>query len=171
MLIYGASKAAIISVSEALRDELEGSEVGVSVLLPSSIRSNIVASQRNRPTDAGRHHEQSVAPEQAAQFGLDPALVGTRVREGVERGEFYIFAMPEASLPGVRRSIEERAHAHARSPGSGRAARRRLRLRNLRACTKWATSRRAPAGWDASPGGRSRSDARLPRTRGIATRK
>ncbi len=94
MLIYGATKATVLSISQSLRSELGGSPIGVSVLLPSDIRSAIVGSQRNRPAQFGRHHRQSVDPELASRHGLDPVDVGRRVREGIERDEFYLFSLP-----------------------------------------------------------------------------
>jgi NAD(P)-dependent dehydrogenase (short-subunit alcohol dehydrogenase family) len=107
--IYSATKAAATALSEALREELEGSPIGVSVVLPSNIRSNIVGSQRNRPKEAGREYEQSVAPEVGAKHGLDPRAVGIRVREGVLRDEFYIFTLPASGVPIQRGIIESRS--------------------------------------------------------------
>ncbi len=107
--IYSATKASVLALSEALRDELEGSAIAVSVVLPSEIRSNIVGSQRNRPAHAGREYPQSVAPEVGAAHGLDPREVGIRVREGVERDEFYIFTLPASGVPAQRHIIESRA--------------------------------------------------------------
>jgi NAD(P)-dependent dehydrogenase (short-subunit alcohol dehydrogenase family) len=48
---YNASKAAVLALSETLRFELaaEGSRVGVSVLCPSWVRTNISTADRNRP--------------------------------------------------------------------------------------------------------------------------
>ena len=48
---YNASKAAVVALSETLRFELaaEGSRVGVSVLCPSWVRTNISTADRNRP--------------------------------------------------------------------------------------------------------------------------
>ena len=107
--IYSATKAAVLSMSESLREELAGTPVGVSVVLPSDIRSQIVASQRNRPAQSGRAYKQSVDPEVAAQHGIDPRDVGIRVREGIERGEFYIFSLPARVAPAQRATIEGRA--------------------------------------------------------------
>lgn len=107
--IYGATKAAVLAMSEALRQELEDTEIGVSVVLPSDIRSNIVGSQRNRPADAGREHKPPFPPELAAKYGLDPMDVGVRVREAVERDEFYVFTLPEKSAAGLRTSIDARS--------------------------------------------------------------
>ncbi|MEZ4333812.1 MAG: SDR family NAD(P)-dependent oxidoreductase [Myxococcota bacterium] len=106
--VYSATKAAVLSISESLREELAGTPIGVSVVLPSAIRSQIVASQRNRPDGSGRTHRQSVDPEVAARHGISPRAVGIRVREGVLREAFYIFAMPPESLAPNRAAIEER---------------------------------------------------------------
>lgn len=107
--IYSATKAAVLSISESLRDELAGTPIGVSVVLPSDIRSQIVASQRNRPSQTGREYKQSVDPEVAAKHGIEPRDVGIRVREGVLRDEFYIFTLPARVAPSQRAVIEGRA--------------------------------------------------------------
>src|SRR3546814_20533891 len=51
MAPYGASKFAVVAISEALFHELQmtGSSVGVSVLCPGWVNTNIHASERNRP--------------------------------------------------------------------------------------------------------------------------
>ena len=120
--IYSATKAAVLSISESLRDELAGTSIGVSVVLPSDIRSQIVASQRNRPAETGRAYEQSVDPELAAQHGLDPRAVGIRVREGIERGEFYIFTLPASVAPRQRAAIEARTKALLEALEAGKVA-------------------------------------------------
>ena len=107
--IYSATKAAVLSLSESLREELAGTAIGVSVVLPSDIRSQIVASPRNRPAETGREYKQSVDPEVAAKHGISPREVGIRVREGVERGEFYIFTLPASVAPAQRATIEGKA--------------------------------------------------------------
>lgn len=107
--IYSATKAAVLSISESLRDELARTEIGVTVVLPSDIRSQIVASQRNRPAETGREYKQSVDPELAAKHGISPRAVGRRVREAVERGEFYVFTMPASVVAANRATIEGKA--------------------------------------------------------------
>src|SRR5688572_16205120 len=49
------SKVGVVSVSETLRDELraEGSAIGVSVLCPGSVSTNVMESERNRPAAMG----------------------------------------------------------------------------------------------------------------------
>jgi len=109
--IYSATKAAVLSISESLRDELAGTPIGVSVVLPSDIRSQIVASQRNRPAETGRAYAQSVDPEVAAKHGLSPRAVGIRVREAVLRDEFYVFTLPASGVPIQRAVIEGKSKA------------------------------------------------------------
>src|SRR5262249_46937892 len=50
---YSMSKYAALSLSEALEDELDGSNVGVSVLCPGPIATNIARGARNRPEHLG----------------------------------------------------------------------------------------------------------------------
>lgn len=106
--IYSATKAAVLSMSESLREELAGTPIGVSVVLPSDVRSQIVASQRNRPAQSGREYKQSVDPDVAAKHGIDPRDVGIRVREGILHDEFYIFTLPTRVAPAQRATIEGR---------------------------------------------------------------
>jgi NAD(P)-dependent dehydrogenase (short-subunit alcohol dehydrogenase family) len=100
---YNASKAAVIALSETLQFELEdeGSAVGVSVLCPSWVRTNISQAVRNLP---GQFHYE-LTPEQAADMAeyksrrkavvssgaLEPADVAVMVRDAVLAQQFYIF--------------------------------------------------------------------------------
>ncbi len=105
---YNASKAAVVALSETLRFELaaEGSRVGVSVLCPSWVRTNISTADRNRPerfayaldTDqmaqvatykARRREQRAVA--------ADPSDVADHVCEAVRTNRFYVLTHP-ASL-------------------------------------------------------------------------
>jgi NAD(P)-dependent dehydrogenase (short-subunit alcohol dehydrogenase family) len=105
---YNASKAAVVALSETLRFELaaEGSRVGVSVLCPSWVRTNISTADRNRPerfayaldTDqmaqvatykARRREQRAVA--------ADPSDVADQVCEAVRTNRFYVLTHP-ASL-------------------------------------------------------------------------
>ena len=51
---YSMSKYAALSLSEALEHELEGTKVGVTVLCPGPINTNIARGARNRPDHSGR---------------------------------------------------------------------------------------------------------------------
>src|SRR4029077_21148141 len=50
---YSMSKYAVLSLSEALEHELEGTNAGVSVLCPGPIAKNMSRGARNRPNHMG----------------------------------------------------------------------------------------------------------------------
>jgi len=115
MAPYNASKAAVIALSETLRFELdaEGSGVGVSVLCPSWVRTNISTSDRNRP-ERYSYTIESAQMEEAAEYkarrrqqlatlALDPAEIADQVCDAVKNDRFYVVTHPE-SIP----AIEER---------------------------------------------------------------
>jgi len=55
---YSMSKYAVLSLSEALEHELEGTNVGVSVLCPGPVNTNIPRGARNRPDHLGSRSEE-----------------------------------------------------------------------------------------------------------------
>ena len=86
---YSMSKYAVLSLSEALEHELEGTNVGVSVLCPGPVNTNIPRGARNRPEHMGgpqiRANEEAVLAERLATRGLDPKKVGEHSRGGLLR--------------------------------------------------------------------------------------
>lgn len=82
---YAASKFAVRGFSEALRHELEGSSVGVTVVHPGGVRTAIATSaRRGGMSDA----EVQVQAEIWAKFlRLDPAIAAERIARGIERRE------------------------------------------------------------------------------------
>jgi NAD(P)-dependent dehydrogenase (short-subunit alcohol dehydrogenase family) len=109
---YGASKFAVVSMSEGLRAELGPHGIGVSVLCPSYVRTGIGASGRNRPARYGASQPLDPASPAAAivaeiarslQAGLDPADVAARVVEAIRDDRLYIF-----THPGMRAEVEDR---------------------------------------------------------------
>jgi NAD(P)-dependent dehydrogenase (short-subunit alcohol dehydrogenase family) len=98
---YNASKFAVVAISETLAAELSGTDVGVSVLCPGFVRTNIFTSQRNRPA-----HLRNDAPKVEARAtnrrlleqqpdAMDPAAVADRVADAVRAGTFWILTHPE----------------------------------------------------------------------------
>ena len=98
---YTASKAAVVALSESWGLELKPQGIHVSVLAPAFVRTRIHQSYRNRPA----RYPMEVAPTpdvmevakvttQAVENGIDVDLVGRRVLEALEAGEFYIFTHP-----------------------------------------------------------------------------
>jgi NAD(P)-dependent dehydrogenase (short-subunit alcohol dehydrogenase family) len=99
---YNASKHAVVSISETLYAELHQarSGVGVSVLCPGIVNTNILASDRNRP-ERLKDPLISLDPEETEMFrsvaaevysnSLDPEVVGEQVLEAVLERRFYVW--------------------------------------------------------------------------------
>lgn len=100
--IYATTKAAILSFSEALHDDLESDPIGVSVLIPGAVRSNNHDLARYRPPRftaseafAAAEHEYSQRPSSAMDGWMEPALVGERVVAAIRGNDFYIVTHSE----------------------------------------------------------------------------
>jgi NAD(P)-dependent dehydrogenase (short-subunit alcohol dehydrogenase family) len=115
---YCATKHAIVGLSEALRYELEGTGIGVSVLVPAGVNTNIAESGARPSADA---------ETTAADFGvlvgaldptslemIEPDLVAEVTMVGVQEGWDYIVMGPGQEV-GVRRRYEEVLAAHRRA--------------------------------------------------------
>ena len=109
---YGASKFAVVGISEGLSLQLKPHGIGVSVLCPSYVRTGIGESGRNRPERYGVSQPLDPASPAAAmvaeiaknlQAGLDPADVAARVLAAIRQDELYIF-----THPGMRAEVEAR---------------------------------------------------------------
>ncbi len=90
---YSMSKYAVVAITEALEQDLEGSNVGVSILAPAAVKTGIFHSGRARPERMGGAFKRD-ASEQFAHLleeGLEPDVVGERVLRAIRHGEFYIF--------------------------------------------------------------------------------
>ena len=100
-------------MSEALEHELEGTNVGVSVLCPGPINTNIAHGARNRPDHMGgpqvRANNEAVLAERLARTGLDPKKAGERVVDAIRTKTFYAFvsAVPADIIKARHRRIEE----------------------------------------------------------------
>ncbi|MFI2474722.1 SDR family NAD(P)-dependent oxidoreductase [Nocardia xishanensis] len=95
--VYGASKTAVVALSETVQFELVdgGYKPRVSVLCPGLVDTGIYVSERNRPArypQAGqRPSGWSVdAARQAFKHGLDPRGVGDLVVEAIREERFYV---------------------------------------------------------------------------------
>lgn len=82
---YAASKFAVRGFSEALRHELAGSPVGVTVVHPGGVRTGIAANARR----AGMSHAEVAADAKRWEhlLRLDPADAAARIARGIARRE------------------------------------------------------------------------------------
>ncbi len=100
---YSASKYAVVSLSETLRVEMAPHGVGVSVMCPGLVMTNLPA---NTARVAGKE-ARGVMPG-----GLDPAVAGEMAVRGIEKGSFYILTSFDRDEP-IRRRFEEQLAAFA----------------------------------------------------------
>lgn len=88
--LYTTTKFAIVGLSEALVMEVAEKGVGVSVLCPGLVNTNLITqSFAVRPDDlnSGIEHNQP-APDVAQ--GISPLVVGEQVLDAVREGSFYV---------------------------------------------------------------------------------
>lgn len=97
---YGASKWAVVGITEGLHNSLAGSGVGVSCLCPGWVNTQIGEADRNRPEWAAGNalDEPSTASEAGMAFireqlasGMDPSDVADLVHDAVVNENFWIF--------------------------------------------------------------------------------
>ena len=109
---YAVSKHSVVTLSEVLYHDLkaDNAKVGVSVLCPAWVGTNIWNSQRNRPDDLRDHAD---TPEERARREevrtllhkgkVTAADVADMTFEGIANEQFYIFPHPK-----IRRDIQTR---------------------------------------------------------------
>lgn len=102
--IYSATKFAIRGLSESLRYDLAPLGIGVSVLCPGTVATNLHQSEENRPdhyigeVDDVLLEKRSLTStlfKQVLPTGMDPVEVGEKVLRGIRNNDFYILSHPE----------------------------------------------------------------------------
>jgi NAD(P)-dependent dehydrogenase (short-subunit alcohol dehydrogenase family) len=106
--IYGVTKQAVVALSESLYNELKlmNAKVGVSVLCPAWVNTNIADAERNRPKElAGTvrvtDQRQEVVSEIVRNFlknGRSPTEIADQVFEAVRDDHLYIITHPEMDV-------------------------------------------------------------------------
>jgi NAD(P)-dependent dehydrogenase (short-subunit alcohol dehydrogenase family) len=122
---YTATKAAVVALSESWAGELEDKGIHVSVLCPAFVQTRIHESERNRSaqyqSDEPRtSNENSFAnsTKQMVESGIEVSIVGKRVVEALNDGEFYIFTHPNYRqiMQGRTAAIDDAFKKSAQSP-------------------------------------------------------
>lgn len=112
---YSAAKAAVINLMESYRLSLKKYGIGVSVLCPASINTNIHNAGETRPSDL--QNTGYLMDEKAIhtlktiyQSGMDPVDLATWLKKGIEDERLYVIPYPEE-----RESLEKHFKAIADS--------------------------------------------------------
>lgn len=107
--VYNTTKYAVLGLSEAMRTDLAAQGIGVSVLCPGVVNTNIFDSGRNRPAalQSGASEgsidlaaqlpddEQSARIQELLANALEPSLIGDMVLHAIQENEPYILSHPE----------------------------------------------------------------------------
>lgn len=101
---YTASKHAVVAISRTLKAETAGTNVGISVLCPSFVQTNLVRNtegliegRNDMPADrraAGIDGGAMQRLQALIESGIDPRLVADMVVDSVEADRFYIITHP-----------------------------------------------------------------------------
>jgi NAD(P)-dependent dehydrogenase (short-subunit alcohol dehydrogenase family) len=78
---YVAAKAGVVGLSESLLAEMQPFGVGISVLCPGRVRTNLLTG--NRP------------PRMSADEGLEPDALSAQVIDAIRTNDFYVVTHPE----------------------------------------------------------------------------
>ncbi|WP_428407789.1 SDR family NAD(P)-dependent oxidoreductase [Hyphococcus sp.] len=110
-VIYAAGKAAVLNMSENMREVLAAKNIGMSVLLPAFTKSNIHEAARNRPAhlrkDSGfKASEKALSEREIGAEWMEPEEVGEMVAKGVLNNDLYIITHGQ-----FKNRMRERAEA------------------------------------------------------------
>jgi NAD(P)-dependent dehydrogenase (short-subunit alcohol dehydrogenase family) len=107
---YIAAKSAVSGLTEALRCDLQGSNVGVTLLIPGPTKTNIHEVAKHRParySDSGVSElEAEMATRSAPAVWLDPVAVGEMVVDAIRTNRFFLITHNE-----FREGVEQRFEA------------------------------------------------------------
>jgi len=122
--VYNTTKFAVVGLSDTMRADLAPHNIGVSVLCPGVVSTNIFNSGRNRPeelkgetdtaslvlTADANDAERAARMQQILAEALDPAVVGDMVLAAIQANDPYIF-----THPNLKAMVDERNAAIAAS--------------------------------------------------------
>ena len=105
MGIYGASKHAVVSISETLYQDLAlvTDQIGASVLCPFFVPTGITQSERNRPAAVAAAKPtrsqligQAMSDKAVGSGKVSAAEVAQKVFDAIRANQFYIYSHPKA---------------------------------------------------------------------------
>ncbi len=103
LAIYNTTKAAVVALSESVREELAGKGIGVSVLCPGPFKSNIHQAAQNRPdkfqgkSGYGESLER-LSQRQVSDAWSEPEEAGDMVLDAVLENRLYVITHGEFKM-------------------------------------------------------------------------
>ena len=109
--IYNTTKYAVVGLSETLQKDLRGYDIGVSVLCPMGVHTQIRQSDRNRPAALRNEmtEREGGAVELIGRY-LPPEHVADRVLRAIYANRLYVITHEEGLTP-LKRRFERMAQA------------------------------------------------------------
>lgn len=106
---YVAAKHAVTALSETVYRELEeaGSAVGISVLCPAAVATDILNSARHWPARLGPAPQEPERDYPPLDGVMAPARAADIMFAGVRERSFWILTHPEQGAPAIRARAEE----------------------------------------------------------------
>lgn len=99
--VYAASKFAVVGLTEALRTDMIGRKIGVSVYCPGPVKSHIAESGKGRPEHLSRtgysspQLEKGAPPPAMLLNAMDAVVAARYVLRGIRANTLYILSHPE----------------------------------------------------------------------------
>jgi short-subunit dehydrogenase len=106
---YTGSKHAVIGLSDAMRTDLKGTGIDVSVVCPGVVNTNTWTSTSFRPERFGGPAPGSPQSKAIIEaVGQDPDETAAMILEGVRRKDFFILPYTEESATSMKQAIKAR---------------------------------------------------------------
>lgn len=111
---YAAAKHAVVGLSKSLRVELGGTNVGVSLVCPGNVRTNVAHAMREQRQSQA--HGASTDLDDFLSFlesglqdenAMDPADVGKLVVQAIKSNQFWVLPNGAPQLPLVEADFDE----------------------------------------------------------------
>ena len=121
--LYVTAKAGIIALSETIRAELALENIGVSVLCPGPVKSNIRELKKNRPpqfkmSEAFQNAAEALSQRETPELWMEPVEVGALVLNAICKNELYVIthgewrAMATARHEAILAAMPEKNDPH-----------------------------------------------------------
>jgi NAD(P)-dependent dehydrogenase (short-subunit alcohol dehydrogenase family) len=111
---YAAAKHAVVGLSKSLRVELGGTNIGVTLVCPGNVRTNVARAMREQRD--GQQRGASTDLDDFLNFlesglqdesAMDPADVGKLVVQAIKTNQFWLLPNGAPQLPLVEADFEE----------------------------------------------------------------
>ncbi len=113
--LYSATKAAVVFLSEGLREELATDGIGVSVLCSSGVDTEVFSATRVRPARFGGPAPPPPALADALKGHMPPATVARHVMRAMRDNAFFIITHPQAARDKIIARHQQIMQAYERA--------------------------------------------------------